>query len=87
MALQVYCVQPFWRQNGRFAGGSTYRFTCPEVAMRRAERLAIKNSGVLVYDYEEEPGVGPCGPPRLLATMGETPTFSFSTRASDRLAG
>ena len=49
MGLEVYCVQPFWRRNARFAGGSTYRFTCPQIAMRRAERLAIKNSGVLVY--------------------------------------
>ena len=77
MSLVAYCVQPFWRQNGRFAGGSTYRFKGRDEALRRAERLAIKNCGVLVYEQDEEYDVGPVGAPRLVARLGELPALAF----------
>ena len=77
MCLVAYCVQPFWKRDERYAGGSIYRFKRKDEALRRAERLAIKNSGVLVYEQDEEYDVGPIGKPRLIARHGDLPPLAF----------
>lgn len=75
MGLKGYMVRAFGVTAGRVSAGPLQRFQSADEALRRAERLAIKSTGVVVFEQDEEAEVGSIGAPRIIARFGQLPAL------------
>jgi hypothetical protein len=73
VGLKGCMVKAFGMWAGRFSAGAPQLFHTAEEALSRAERLAIKSAGVVVFEQDEELEVGPISVPRIIARFGESP--------------
>lgn len=71
--ITIYCVQTYWKDRRRLNSGDLRQFKDEPKARAHAERMSVRQDGVLLYALEGDPDMDFWDEPRVIAAYGETP--------------